>query len=347
MTITRLWQAGAEFNDVLTEVTTRSSTGLVTSNTKARTGTYSFRMLVNYYIQQVLATTYTQLRMGLYLNHNGASSADSPSIIQLLSGSTVVVDLRWDGDNSTLQLVVGSTTEDSALSSAFAATDTWLHVGIDCKIASSGGWVVVYLDGVEVLSHTGATDAGAASINTVRVGGIRSSQLWKNYMYVDDIFLDNTAGEGAAAVVPDYRFLPIVPNGNGSLNEWLGNDGDSTDNYLLVDETPPDGDTTYVETDVVGEQDEYAMSDISVPAGYEISAVIPMAYAKKLNAGGSTNLKLKTRTEVASTTYTASSAAFSLGTDYGLFWERRALRPDAGAWDEATVNALEIGVIAD
>lgn len=347
MTITRLWQAGAEFNNPLVEFTTRDNTAFTTSSSKARTGTYSIRTQSNRHGTQVLATTYTQLRLGFFVNHNGATAGDSPSLFQLRNGSTVVVDVRWDGDNSTLQLYVGATEQDTALSAAFAQTDTWLHVGIDCNIASSGGWVVVYLDGVEVLSYTGATDGGAASIDTLIIGSPRSFQYWETYIYYDDLYIDNLSGEANAAVVPDYRFVPITPNGNGSSSQWVGNDADSTDNYLLVDEIPPDGDTTYVETDIGGHSDEYEMSDVSVPSGYEISAVIPMAYAKKLNAGGSLNLKVKTRTTVGGSPYTATSSAMALGTDYTLIWERRALRPDGGAWDETTVNVAEIGMIAD
>lgn len=346
MTITRLWQAGGEWNNVLVEFTSRSSANFLTSSTKARTGTYSIRTgTFNYYGTKVLDTTYTQLRLGAFINHNGADAGDSPSLFQFRSGSTVVVDLRWDGDNSTLKLYLNTTLVDSAVSAAFAATDTWLHIGIDAKINASG-WVYVYLDGVEILSYEGDTTVGASSVGTIIVGSPTSSQYWSPYVYFDDIFVDSTAGEAAADVVPDYRFFPLTPNGNGFHNQWTGSDGNSTDNYLLVDEIPPDGDSTYVEHDISGENDSYLMSDITLEDGYEVSAVIPMAYAKKLNAGGSLNIKLTTRTTVSGSPYEASSAAAALGTDYSLVWERRALRPDGGAWDETTVNALDIGVEA-
>lgn len=345
MTITRLWQAAAEFNDVLVEFTTRSNTAFTTSNTKARTGTYSFRTAgLAYYATKVLSTTYDQLRLGAYINHNGAASGDSPSLFQFRNGSSVVVDLQWDGDNNTLKLYLNTTLVDSLVSAAFAQTDTWLHVGIDAKIDASTGWVYVYLDGVEILSYDGDTTVGSTAVDSIIVASPRSNNYWANYIYIDDIFVDNTAGESVPAVVPDYRFVPVTPNGNGFYNTWSGSDGNSTDNYLLVDEIPPDGDTTYVEHDISGESDSYAMSDITLEDGYEVSAVIPMAYGKKLNAGGSLNLKLVTRTTVSGTPYTATSAAFVLGTDYTLAWERRATRPDGGTWDETTVNALDVGV---
>lgn len=346
MTITRLWQAGAEFNDELVEVTTRNNANATTSSTKARTGTYSFRTQLSYFYSQTLATTYTQLRAGLFLNHNDNTVTDSPSVFQFVGDSNVVIDLRWDGDSSTLQLYVGATMQDSALSAAFAQTDTWLHVGIDCKIDASG-WAVVYLDGIEVLSYTGDTTGGHTSIDTFRFGGIRSSNFWNNYIYYDDLYIDNTAGESAAAPVPDYRFVPLLPNGNGFHDDWVGNDADSTDNYLLVDEVTPDGDTTYVESALSNEEDSYAMTDLSLESGYEVSAVVGMAVAKKLNSGGALDLRITMRTQVGGSPTFNSGSAFALGTDYTLFWRRDAVRPDAGAWDEDTVNDLEIGVLTE
>jgi len=347
MTVTRLWQAAGEFNDALVEFTTRSSSSFATSSTVARTGTYSFRTGLNNYATQVLTTTYTQLRFGGYVYHSGGESGQSPSLLQIKNGGDVTIDLRWDTDNNTLQLYYGTTQKDTQLSATFAQTSTWLHIGIDAKIHASTGWVYVYLDGAEVLSDTGDTTGGSTAMDSLIVGSPRTSNRWTNFIYFDDLYIDNLASEGSAAVVPDYRFVPLLPNGNGNASEWDGSDADSTDNYLLVDEVTPDGDTTYVETDVGNETDDYTMANISLESGYEVSAVIAQAVAKKLNSGGGLDLELVTTTEVAATPYSATSSAFTLGTDYGLFFDRRALRPDGGAWDETTVNALEIGVQTD
>jgi hypothetical protein len=347
MTITRLWQAGAEFNNILTEFSSRSSTTAQTSNTLARTGTYSFRTDDFASAKKVLDTTYTQVRVGAFVNHNGVDSTDDPSVLQLMNGSDVTVDLRWDGDNNTLRLYLGATLVDSALSAEFAATTTWLHVGIDAKIAGSGGWVYVYLDGVEVLSYDGDTTGGGSAIDSLVIGSTRTLENWGNYIYYDDLYIDNTSGESTPVVVPDYRFVPLAPNGNGFHDDWVGNDGNSTDNYLLVDEIPPDNDTTYVESALTGEEDSYAMSSLTLETGYEVNAVIGMAVAKKLNAGGALQLKITHRTTVGGSPTFDEGAAFALSTDYGLLWRRSAARPDAGAWDETTVNALEIGVLTE
>lgn len=345
MTITRLWQAGGEWVNTLIEFTSRNSSNF-TIDTEPHTGDYSFRTSISYYGTKVLDTTYDQLRLGAFVYHQGVVSGDSPTLFMLLNGGTQAVDLRWDGDNSTLQLYVGATQRDSVLSATFAQTETWMHIGVDVKLAASGGWVKIYLDGVETLSYEGDTTGGASVIDTLIVGSPRSGNFWSNYLRVDDIYIESTAGESSAAAVPDYRFEFVTPNGNGTQSQWDGSDGNSTDNYSLMG-VPHDGDTSYVETDVSGEGDDYTMSNITLPTGYVINAVIGGAVVKKLDAAGTLQLKLKTRAERSATPYFVSGAAQALGTDYALYWERRTAHPDSGLWDETTVNTLQIGVVAN
>jgi len=78
-----------------------------------------------------------------------------------------------------------------------------------------------------------------------------------------------------------------------------------------------------------------------------VNAVIGMAVAKKLNSGGALQLRITHRTEVGGSPTFDSGSAFPLTTAYGLLWRREAARPDAGSWDETTVNALEIGVLTE
>ena len=347
MTITRLHQAGAEFNNILTEFTSVSNVAVTTSSTKAQSGTYSFRFQNDYTASLVLATTYTQLRVVFFALHFGTGSTDDPSLVAFAGSGTIAIDLRWDGDASTFVLYRNTTQIASALSAEFAAEDAWHHVALDVKLDNSAGWVYLYVDGIALIEFDGDTIGTVSALDTLRFGSGRTNESWDNYLYIDDIYLDSTTSESAPAAPPDYRFIPVLPDGNGYISQWVGNDGNSTDNYLLVDETPPDNDTSYVESAGSGEIDSYTMTNPTIPVGWEISAVIAMAVAKKLNAGGSLNLKLNTRTTVSAVNHSASSSPIVLGTAYALTWDRRALRPDGGVWNQATVDVLEIGVITD
>jgi hypothetical protein len=347
MTITRLHQAGAELNNILSEFTSVSNVAVTTSATKAQSGTYSFRFQNQYTASLVLSTTYTQMRVGFFALHFGTGAGDDPGLIAFAGSGTIGIELRWDGDASTFRLYRNTTQIASVLSAEFAAEDAWHHVAIDLKLDNSAGWVYVYVDGVAIIEFDGDTIGTVSALDTVRFGSDRTNISWDSYLYIDDFYLDSTTGESAPAAPPDYRFLPVLPAGNGYISQWVGNDADSTDNYLLVDETPPDGDTSYVESAGSGEIDSYTMTNPTISVGWEISAVIAMAVVKKLNAGGSLNLKLNTRTTVSAVNHSASSSPIVLGTSYALAWDRRALRPDGGVWNQATVDVLEIGVITD
>lgn len=347
MTITRLRQMGAELHDILTEFTSRSNTGVVTSNTQAQSGSYSFRFLQDFTASIVLDATYTQLRVGFFAHHVGTGTGDDPSLITFRGGGATSIDLRWDGGAQTFNLYRDTTLIDSVLSAGFAAESAWHHIGVDLNMANSGGWFYLYLDGVEIMSFDGDTIGAVSSIDTVRFGSGRTNQTWDDYLYIDDIYIENLSGESAPVAPPDYRFLPVTPNGNGYISQWDGNDGNSTDNYLLVDDIPPDSDTTYVESAISGEADSYTMTNPTIPTGWEVSAVIPLAVAKKLNAGGALNLKLETRTTISGSPSYATSSAIVLGTAYALAWERRPLNPSGGAWTAAMIDDLEIGVHAD
>lgn len=346
MTITRIWQAGAELNNLLSEFDSVSGSGLETSSAVANSGSYSFRVnSLTRFADKVLSSALSQARIGFFVYHNGPTSTNNPALISLYSTSTICINVRFDG--TTLSVRAGSTVLGSVLSAAFAATGVWKHVGLDVKIASSGGWVYLYLDGVLIFSFDGDTNDGAASFNKITIGSPIIGHTWAIPIYYDDIYLDNLSGESAPTAPPDYRFLPVLPNGNGYISQWDGNDGNSTDNYLLVDEVPPDNDTTYVESAVSGEADSYTMTNPTIPTGWEVSAVIALAVAKKLNAGGALNLKLETRTTIMGSPSYATSSAIVLGTSYVLIWERRPLNPSGGAWTAAMINDLEIGIQAD
>ncbi len=66
------------------------------------------------------------------------------------------------------------------------------------------------------------------------------------------------------------------------------------DNYLLVDEMPPDGDTTYVETDTASTQDQYHVEDYD-GTGREIVRVWTEARARSTEPTGET-IKLGIKT---------------------------------------------------
>lgn len=335
MTITRLWQAGLESdgtNSHLGEFSSvSSSVNVTTSSTYAKSGTYSLRFPVgNDYATQLIGSS--QARTGFHVRGLELITDLLPAYIVAFRTTANLVGIRVK-NSTTLALWVGATEQDTY---AFATpTSDFNHFGLDVKVDATAGWAVAYIDGVEVMRFEGNT--GSDAITSVRYGDAING--FKAYTYCDDLLIDDTTGETAAAPVPDRRFEPLTPNGNGTYSEGTGSDGNSTDNYLLVDDRPHNSDTDYIELDTADERELYTVTTTSPPAGFIFAALIPFAYAKKTDGAVATQLAPLLRLGSVDLEGTAQN----LSTSYAMVWERFAAKPGGGAWTQTDIDAVEVG----
>lgn len=78
---------------------------------------------------------------------------------------------------------------------------------------------------------------------------------------VGDMTVNDDQGSFFNTLPGNYKLAYLRPNGNGDNSAWAGSDGNSTDNYLLVDETTPNSATDYVQSNTSGQIDEYIIED--------------------------------------------------------------------------------------
>ena len=79
-------------------------------------------------------------------------------------------------------------------------------------------------------------------------------------------------------------------SGNGATSDFTGSDADKVDNYLLVDDTAADGDSTYVESAVDDEIDLYDCS-LALTTEETILALEVFTDCRKTDSG---NRKMRT-----------------------------------------------------
>lgn len=339
MSFTRLMQTGFELNSILAEISAISSVFVVTSSTQAKTGTYSARTWDIYSFDWVHSDFLTQCRLGFFVYHNGVFTGDPP-IFRARLGSTNILSLQWR--LSTGELVAWSGDWDgggdelaTCAEGDFASTGEWIHVGIDFKIDTTG-WFYVYINGSPVITFAGDTNDAGTQMDTFKfLGGTLINGQWNQYVYVDDIYIDNSSGEGSAVPAPGYRYGLIKPNADGYQNDWTPLGGG--DNYVEVDEIPPDDDTSYVTTDVTAQIDAYDLTSVSIPTDYSIASMIPFAYCKKLDAAATLQLKLGSRL---SGTNSVGSAQ-DLDTSYAIRFDRQTTKPGGGSWAESDANSMQ------
>lgn len=257
--------------------------------------------------------------------------------VAVLNGTTQarLVTLNSSG-NLELRTSAGTlqATGSTALSSG-----TWylVQVGRD----NSDGSIRIWLNGVEDAAETGLSWTGTTS--QVYVGKLANSNGESIDSYFDDIALDD------ATYIDDTSLIAaLTVDGDGSTQNFTIGAG-TGNHYEQVDETSPDGDTTYLLSSLVADQDElFTMS--SAPADVDtIDAVCVMPICKADTNSSTLKAVIKSGgTTQRSSTATFSTAAYVSAVFNGSTLPRGYLTltdPDTAAtWTVSGVNAMEVGV---
>lgn len=194
------------------------------------------------------------------------------------------------------------------------------------------------------LRVNGATVLSAGSVQTA-VTNANANQLFMSNAYAgtsyrDDLYvIDTSGGAPQNDFLGDIRVETLYPNGNGSSSMLVGSDGNSIDNYLLVDEHPADDDTTYVGSATINDKDTYNYDPLVSTTG-TIYGVQTNVRAKKSDAGSRSIapvLKSGANETVGANAVLSSSW---LNITEQVF----PTKPGGGAWTIADVNAAEFGV---
>lgn len=221
--------------------------------------------------------------------------------------------------------------------------ESWHYVEMGAKIHNTAGWVELRQDGITIgrfdgdTSHTGSVDGLIDRVLFHQSGSAASSDY-----FIDDVYILNEQGTVNNSWLGDTRCYPLYPDGNGNYSELVGSDGNSTDNYLLVDEVGTPVTTDYVGSATAGEKDSYTFQDLPVTLGTIRGVEVRMHAAK--DDTGTKQIRSVTR----------RSGTDSFGPDHVLaavpLWQThhdiQELDPHAGpgAWTITNVNDTEWGV---
>lgn len=261
----------------------------------------------------------------------------SCSIMAFLSGGTVQDDIFWNHGPGNLTIRRGGSTVVATGTKVLNAA-TWYYIEWRIVFHDTTGIAQVYVDSVLDINASGldTNNAGGNTADRLRVdgGGVAAAD------HVDDLYLcDATGSAPYNTFLGDCRVEAIYPNGNGNSSQLDGSDGNQVDNYLLVDETNSDDDTTYVESSDVGDKDTYAYGNVT-PASGTVHAVQILPWARKTDAGARSIVSVARHSGTEE-----DSAAITLPSSYTYVTQDiRTTKPGGGSWSISDVNNAEFGV---
>lgn len=193
-----------------------------------------------------------------------AGTRTAKSIISLYDGSTLQCYL---GETATGTLAVyngaGTILGQSAV--VYPIANQWLYIQWKIRVTDSLGFsegIVRVTDqyGLEtdVINLAAASSTRSTSNNgfsTFRVGSTSGSST-----SMDDFYWCDDTGSINNDFMGEQRIITYSANTNGTHSGWVGSDGNSVNNFDLINDAGQQV-NTYVEASVVGTEDRYAFTD--------------------------------------------------------------------------------------
>lgn len=273
---------------------------------------------------------------GMALRFTSGYNTSQPFMYFLEGGSTHL-ELRFNSSN---QIYITRNGTLLGINSTTMLDNVWYYVECKVTIHDTTGSVHFRIDEVDdlILTNQDTRNGGTGYVNSIQIGSSANLFSESYGVFFDDlVILDNT-GSTNNDFIGDVHVGIAFPNANGNSSQFTGSDGNSTDNYLLVDETTPNGDTDYVQSNTVDNKDTYNVQDVSFTTG-DIFGVQIVLEARKTDAGGRSIASIS---RLSSTEVDSSSKSLSL--TYQYYMDIREEKPGGGAWTATDINDAEFGM---
>jgi hypothetical protein len=213
----------------------------------------------------------------------------------------------------------------------------WNYIEISVTISDTIGEVHVRLNGssTDEVSYTGDTKNGGTATTLDKIH-FTFPNAFANYFA--DVYILNDTGATNNTFLGDVTVRTLSPNGNGTSSQLVGSDGNSTDNYLLVDEHPYSA-TDYVGSATIGQKDTYTIANL--PAG--VSTVYGVQVSGMMAKSDSSLAQARYIVRSGGTDYGGTTRA--LTTTYTGYYDLHETDPATGvAWTPGGVNNMESGM---
>lgn len=229
------------------------------------------------------------------------------------------------GGNIGVSYYNGSSYVDVMSAFSISPNSTY-DIDFHVKIASFGGVVEFYLDGVLMSSFSGNTSSLGTNINVLRISNV-SSALSTPWCH-SQVIVSTTMTVG-------MKLATLAITGAGTSSQWTGAYTDI--NELIL------SDVTFISDNVNADISTYPVTDIPTGGNFNVGAVIVSTRAER-GVTGVQNLELGVRSGGAN--YWGSPVS-GLTTAFAPYQNILTTDPATGLpWTIPAANAVEIGVQA-
>lgn len=318
-------------------------TGHTISTTVARNGNHigMASAAVERSFRRDFLTPQTTLVVGVafYITTLGVTFG-AADIISFMDGSTRQISLSITATTGLLFLWNGSLQASASDKPVIAGAWNYLEVKMPFGNSVSAS---VRLNGDAITGLTAVTvdsqNSASAQCTGVKFNNI-SESAGSPTKYYDDIYILNTSGSVNNDFLGDVRIEARRPTAEGNYSQFDPSSG--SDNSAMVDDAAPDGDSTYVSTNVLNEIDTYVVEDLATTTGNVLGVQTCMQMRSDEAAG---TPKVITPVVRRSGTDDTSASAHNVSDEHATHLRVIEQDPIASApWTIPTVNASEFGM---
>jgi hypothetical protein len=262
----RLWTDGAELqtttNGVIYTANQTAAPSIETGTKRSGNAAYRITNTGAFEGFRVLHTTAQGafwFRFYLYIVAMPTDAAATIAGSRQTGNQKLVIRLTSGG---ALQLYNFEDTAQIGSDSSALSTATWYRIEMTYDSTTLASTTCdARIDGVSFASGTVDLVATPNAFGCYTIG----ADATLDYI-VDDLAINDSAGSFENTWPGEGEVIVLRPNGNGATSNFTGSDGNSTDNYLLVDEVPPDS-ADYVGSGTLNHVDDYELE--ATPAALE------------------------------------------------------------------------------
>lgn len=287
-------------------------------------------------INRALPSSYATVIVGF--KFRTTSTPTTNTIFKLLNGTTRVADLQAvsSGGNQVLRILNAAGTTVATGTTALA-NNTWQYIEFKIFVNGASGTAEVKLNkSTEIASTTG--NFGSANTDHIQIMNSNSNASTSVSSDFDDLYvIDTSTGSPTTYLsLTDYWHIQtIFPNADGAHTQWTPDTGS---NYARVNETNPDGDSSYVADSNVGDRDSYKFNTIT-----NFSSILSTKIRGYLRKDDVNTRQIALVSRPATTDH--DGATQTMTTSYAVYSEQVDNNPDtSAAWTQSEINASEFGI---